>query len=672
MLKILAVQCTGMFSFGWMPVINLDNRGRILISGRNGTGKSSILNCIKEIIFGKNDTGKSGINIINKHSDWDRGCFGVVWCIDRENKTWRIMNIRKWKDITYPQGIDGPSQHLSLGGTYTGDDIFIEMWDGNQWIDMRPTASRDNKSINDAKQFIIDYIFHMTYDQFSAYVCLGQSAESALVLGTSGAREKIIQAVTDVTIWTNAAEITKAAYINKDTELANLNSEINGRKNSLDHIILPTEQDIQEAVRSVQVIEDNYKGLCQAVATVQQQISEFQMKQSTIDDVEQELQILVAEERHSRERYENFEPPPEPEKISAIHNQILILQAENRNDLTTVNHYQTVGEGVCSNCGQVVDQEHLKKEIKRLTDLISDRGFKVDALYEDHNRLVAAYEKAVEEAKAAAKLKMEEELHYLEESKQRQLAKKKEYQDILSAIEHLNEKLSYLNNEIKMAPTNISIAKIHLASLQSKINEVEQIEAGIQHLETQAASMTNEILHLKWTERNLKKIRIQEYEAAIDRLNQLLADRLYELWGPGLFARFVTARNTTRGKGVVSGLNFIVDTEKKTDIPIEMCSGGQKKIIVIATFLAMIQLSIERGLGVNITAVDELDENLDDVNADKLVEAFESITELVSTCLIISHNTRLLNTMTFDERWTTHMENEISTLEIGKVSQITA
>jgi len=672
MLTILAVNPTGMFSFGWMPVVQLDKKGRVLISGRNGSGKSSILNSIKEIAFSKNDTTKSGLNVVNHHVDWDNGMFGVLWCVDREGKTWRIMNIRKWRGTTYPQGVDGPSQHLSLGGTYTGDDIFVEMWDGSQWVDMRPTASRDNKSMDDAKQFIIDNIFGMTYDQFSAYVCLGQSAESALVLGTSGAREKIIQAIADVSIWTSAAEIAKAAYTNKDTELANLNSEINGRKNSLNHIILPTEQDIQEAARSVQVVEENYKGLCQAAATTQQQISELQMKQSTIDDVEQELQILVAEERHSRERYENFEPPPEPEKIGAIHNQILTLQAENRNNLTTVNHYQTVGEGVCSNCGQVVDQEHLKKEIERLTDLISDGGLKVDALYEDHGRLVAAHEKAVGEAKAAAKLKMEEELRHLEESKQKQLAKKKEYQDICSAIEHLNEKLSYLNNEIKMAPTNISIAKMHLASLQSKINEVEQIEAGIQHLETQAVSMTNEISHLKWTERNLKKIRIQEYEAAIDRLNQLLADRLYELWGPGLFARFVTARSTTRGKGIVSGLNFIVDTEKKTGVPIEMYSGGQKKIIVVATFLAMIQLSIERGLGVNITAVDELDENLDDVNADKLVEAFESIVELVPTCLIISHNTRLLNTMAFDERWTAHMENEISTLEIYEANQLAA
>lgn len=664
MLRITALQCTGMFSFGWMPIINLDQKGRILISGRNGTGKSSILNCIKEIIFGKNDTGKSGTNIINKHVDWDQGCFGVVWCIDRKEKIWRIMNIRKWNGTVYPEGVDGPSQHLSLGGTYTGDDLFVEMLDNNQWVDMRPTAVHNNKSMDDARQFVINDIFGMTYDQFSAYVCLGQKAESALVLGTSGSREKIIQTIADVSIWTDAAEIVKRTYITKETELVALVSEINGRKATLSYIIPPSDQDIQEAARAVHTAEENYNNLCQAVSVTQQQIEELRFHLDGINNIEQELQLLAAEERHSKERYENLKLPPEPEAINAIHDEILTLQAENRANLDTVIHYQTVGEGKCSNCGQTIDKDYLEKEIEHLNNMMADRGFRIDALYEDHNRLVKEYEDTIRKVKDAAKLKMEEELYHLEQSREKQLVKKKEYQDFNSDIEHLREKLEYLTKEVEMAPTNISIAKTYLTNLQGKLSEIEQIKSGIKHLETEAASINNEIAHLKWTERNLKKIRIHEYETSIERLNQLLADRLYELWGPGLFARLVTARNTTRGKGVVSGLNFIVDTEKKTNIPIEMYSGGQKKIIIIATFLAMIKLSIERGVGVNIAAVDELDENLDDVNSDKLVEAFESILELVPTCLIISHNTRLLNTMAFDEKWVTHMEDEISTLEV--------
>jgi DNA repair exonuclease SbcCD ATPase subunit len=97
-----------------------------------------------------------------------------------------------------------------------------------------------------------------------------------------------------------------------------------------------------------------------------------------------------------------------------------------------------------------------------------------------------------------------------------------------------------------------------------------------------------------------------------------------------------------------------------------MYSGGERKIIIIATFLAMIQLSNERGLGVNLAAIDELDEHLDDVNTDKLVEAFEAIVNAVPTCLVISHNSRLLNTMTFDETWTVHKKNEFSTVRIGE------
>lgn len=666
MLTISAINPTGMFSFGWMPIIQLDRKGRILISGRNGTGKSSILNSIKEIAFGKNDTNKSGANVINKHEEWVSGMFGVLWCIDRNSQVWRIMNVRNWKSDSCPEGVDGPSQLLALGGKYTDSDVFIELWDDNQWVDMRPTASKNNKSLRDAQQFIIDNIFCMTYDQFSSYVCLGQKAESALVMGTSGAREKVIQAVADVSIWTDAADIAKNAYTNKEAELDTINSDINGRQASLEYIVLPTEQDLQEAAKAVQLAENNYHQLCQSQIEIQKQIDELKLLLPDIEGIDQELQVLDAEGRHSKERYDNFLRPIKPESIEKNHTKILELQALNRVDLTKSKHYRTLGEGQCSNCGQKVTKKRLKVEIDELSDSMANRELKVDALYEDLEILRKNYEVEVEKVEEAAKEKYNEEIHYLETAKLFKLAKKKEYESTNSSIEHLEEKYDHSVGEIDRSSSAINIAKSHLATLQGKVQEVEQIKSSIKTLQDQANYLVSEIIHLKWTERNLKKLRIQEYEAAIDRLNQLIADRLYELWGPGLFARFVTARSATRGKGVISGLEFIVDTTRKVGIPIEMYSGGERKIIIVATFLAMIQLSQERGLGVNITGIDELDEHLDDVNTDKLVEAFESIAGAVPTCLIISHNTRLLNTMNFDEKWTMIKEDEMATLQIDE------
>lgn len=670
MLTIRAINPTGMFSFGWMPVIQLDKRGCVFLSGwnedrgcSNGAGKSSVVNAIKEIAFSKNDTDKSGINVVNKHEDWDNGFFGVLWCTCRNNRSWRIMNIRKWKGKP-PDGVDGPSQLLSLGSKYTGTDIFVEEWDGNQWLDRRPTASKDNKSLKDAQQFIIDEIFGMSYDQFSAYVCLGQKAESALVSGTPGAREKIIQSVTDVSLWTNAAAITKDIYTNKESELSQLQQQIYGRQQTLNAIQPPSQIEFDEAQRAIYFIEESYHKNVSALAEIESKLAEWEIKLNPNNaSIDTELEILDAEERHIREAFENYRDPIIPEKITSHNNTIAHLTATNRADLIRCEHYNKLGVGQCSNCGQDVTKEHLDKELDRIVNEMNTRGELVNNMQDECNIWMKEYNKECEELRSKAKETMTNSLVALSSSRQKLIDKKSEYDSLYSTIQSLRDNKTYLESQISQKDMNLSIAKNNLAYLHRRNEDIEGIKTTIKFEQQKEKDLLSEINHLKWTERSLKKLRIQEYESALDRLNQIITERLYELWGPGLFARFVTSRNTTRGQSVVSQLDFVVDTSKKVGIPIEMYSGGERKIIIIATFLAMIQFANERGLGVNIAAIDEIDEHLDDVNTDKLVESFDAISGMVSTCLVISHNSRLLNTMNFDDKWTIHKANEMAIIK---------
>lgn len=670
MLTIQAVNPTGMYSFGWMPIIKLDKRGCVFLSGwnedrgcSNGSGKSSIVNAIKEIAFSQNDTDKSGANVINKHEDWDNGFFGVLWCVCRNNRQWRIMNVRKWKGQP-PEGVDAPSQVLSLGSKYTGTDIFVEEWDGNQWLDRRPTASKDNKSLKDAQQFIIDEIFGMSYDQFSAYVCLGQKAESALVSGTPGAREKIIQSVTDVSLWTNAAGIVKDTYVTKESELLQLQQQINGREQTLNALQPVSEKEFDEAKLAVHYIEENYQKNLSALSEIQTTLNDWHARFNPSDvSIDAELEILVAEERHIHEEFENYRDPPMPNNISEYNSDIAHLTALNRADLTRCEHYKKLGVGQCSNCGQKVTQDHLNRELDRIIDEIGARGELVNSMQDERDKWMKEYTQECERLRSEAKARMNSSLTVLAEARQKLIEKKQKYDQVYLTVQSLNDNKSYLEREISQKDMNLSIAKNTLAYLHRRNEEIDGIKNTIKFEKQREKDLSSEIDHLKWTERNLKKLRIQEYESALDRLNHLIAERLYELWGPGLFARFVTSRNTTRGQSVISQLDFIVDTSKKVGIPIEMYSGGERKIIIIATFLAMIQFANERGLGVNIAAIDEIDEHLDDVNTDKLVESFDAVSNVVSTCLVISHNSRLLNTMTFDDKWTVHKKNEMSVIK---------
>jgi DNA repair exonuclease SbcCD ATPase subunit len=198
--------------------------------------------------------------------------------------------------------------------------------------------------------------------------------------------------------------------------------------------------------------------------------------------------------------------------------------------------------------------------------------------------------------------------------------------------------------------------------------ECQKLVSTRDHAQSELTSLTDEIQHLRWVERNLKKIKLTEYEAAIERLNVLIAEELHRLWGPGLGARFVTAQDKARG-GVKQELELMVYSPKKDEVSIELHSGGEKKTVIIAVFKAMSRLAAERGLSVNLVAIDEIDKDLDDIGTDGLVESFESIASNSSSCIIISHNTRLLNTMCFDDIWTVRKSNEFSTIEIGSKVQ---
>ena len=184
MIIIKAVNPTGLFSFGFMPTVGLVDQGLTFINGinedhggSNGASKSSFINAIKEILYSRNDSKKSGSHVINNHNDWNNGYFGIIWLSDHLGNDWRIMNVRKWKGNPPDAGILAqPSTILSTGGSYEDTDIFIERWEGDRWVDERPT-SEGNKTFNDTKKKIVDDIMCMTYDQFNSYVCLGQKSE---------------------------------------------------------------------------------------------------------------------------------------------------------------------------------------------------------------------------------------------------------------------------------------------------------------------------------------------------------------------------------------------------------------------------------------------------------------------------------------------------------------
>jgi len=675
MIILEKVNCSGAFSFGLCPTISLENIGTIFVRGinkdhggsSNGAGKSSILNVIKEIIYEENDTEKSGPQVINKHKDWNNGYFMILWFRDSMSQRWRISSIRKWKDEPPDSSIlSEPSDVITRGGKYQGSDLFLDRWDGENWVDERPT-SINNKTTSSTRDRIIE-IIGMTYEQFSAYVCLGQQSESALVSGTSGEREKIIQAVTDVSLWERAVMSVNKLIDTNTTNHQQLVAKFNGLDLAVKAITVPSLDEIDFANYELEMIKNEYTNIGTLLnkLLVDETITknELEFVKNEVGNVNQELDLLNAEERWSQERLQTIECP-EPPEIAVLSKEISDTSSSVARNNQLINKYRLLGEGDCSMCGQKVTQDHLNTEIGILETNNQLLSQSLALLVTQKTQIVCQHEHTIKEARNATKQKFEHEMDGIRQAREKLIAKTTVPMTIEMKLEAIRGEIKSIRSQSLVQESKISSVNSRIKMLTNKINEYKQLNETLAGLQAAVISSNHEIDHLSWVSRNLKKIKLTEYESAIERLNILLDEELYKVWGPGLTARFVTAKDKAKG-GIKQEIDLMVYTPNVDEVPIEMHSGGEKKAVVIATFKAMKRLAHERGLGINLAAIDEIDKDLDDANTDRLIEAFESIANDSPSCIVISHNARLLNTMQFDGIWTVLKSNEFSTIELGE------
>ncbi len=694
MITIEALNCTGMYSFGRVNTIPIDNQGLTFIlgvneddGGSNGASKSSILNAIKEILFGKNDTGKSGDYVINKHQLWNDGMFGAMWLTDALGQKWRIFNLRKWKGDSSYIGITVPGQPAErsaestiskLGGKYKGSDVFLERWDEDKWmwVDERPTSDKDKK-LQDTFRKIREDILCMTYEQFSAYVCLGQQAESTLVMGSSGSREKIIQAVADVQVWDDAATIIKSSYQEKDNELKLVEAEANGMRTAIESITIPSEDEIEVAEEAVVMATDELKTLEEQIQSKTLKISEAEeLAQQLLGgrDLDAEYKELLEQERQYMNEAANtrLSEPGMTEEYKSIQNKIIQIGLKVDITNTDLANYQNVSEGKCSRCGQKVTKEHLQQEIDLCEDEQKEFILQLNNLKIENNKFDVEYLAKCEENKCLAKQEHDHHISKLDEKKEKLESFKKQIADFTSTISIIRNEMAVIGTKKEHQKNIIPTLQQNLDAMKGRVGEQQQLKSQLQEKQTKIETYQIEISHMKWVERNLKRLKLQEYESAINRLNQLMAEYLHHFWRGRINAQFVTASMKSRGTGVKQGLELMVYTPNKEGIPIEMYSGGERKSIVIANFRATRTLMKERGKGVNLAGIDEIDKDLDDSRTDMLVDALETIAEDCSTCLVVSHKTRLLDTMQFNNIWTVRKKNEMANIELTPQSKVEA
>lgn len=286
MIKYKQLRWGHCFSYGDNNVLDLDACSIIQLVGKNGHGKSSIALILEEVLFNKNSKGVKKQHILNRHSG--SKSYWISLSFERDDVPYEIKTQR------------GSTQTVSL--IRNGEDISSH------------TATQTFKDIEN----LIGY----DHKTFSQIVYQSSAASLEFLTATDSNRKKFLIDLLNLSRYTNALEVVKAAAqkVSKDVatwegKLSNVQSwlakyaqkdltkmsilEVETRDEGLYTRRLELEKSIQNVSSESRVIEQNlrYKELLEGVILYPIPTEKFSAEE--LKKVDTEIAELSAELKHA-------------------------------------------------------------------------------------------------------------------------------------------------------------------------------------------------------------------------------------------------------------------------------------------------------------------------------------------------------------------------------------
>lgn len=200
-MRLLSLNPTGMFSYGYSDTIELADKGVVHLIGRNedkdfdsnGSGKSSLFNALCEILWGENPTGVSGEKVANTRLD--KGFCGRVE-FESNGSRYRVTSCRDWEEAFFPADNDN-------GCVYSGTALFFEVYKSDVWVDLRGPSMRETRDA-------VIAALGQTYDRFLATSYLSPRAGNVLLKGSNKDRMDIMGGVLGLGEWDRITERCRA------------------------------------------------------------------------------------------------------------------------------------------------------------------------------------------------------------------------------------------------------------------------------------------------------------------------------------------------------------------------------------------------------------------------------------------------------------------------------
>ena len=328
--------------------------GIFAITGKTGSGKSSILDAISLALYGKTPrvdvTGSN--NDVMSHGTFD--CYAEIM-FEVGSKVWKAS----WKQERAWKKADGNLKQVERMVADENDRIVAD-----KITSKGKPKSEDEKTVNEK----IVEIIGLTFEQFTKVILLAQGSFAAFLQADKGDKGELLEQITGTEIY---GKISRMVFERDKVE----NQKLEWINRELGAISILTEEEMLKSSTEITELENQKEQIdkdLQIVAATQNQLKAWNDLQKQIYDAKAKLPELIKNKEDAKSTFEKVEQDvafrkQEQEKFAPIFMKVRELDtkiAEKNNTLNSILEYLRGIENEKNKLSNIIQQQ--KKDWQKI------------------------------------------------------------------------------------------------------------------------------------------------------------------------------------------------------------------------------------------------------------------------------------------------------------------